>query len=285
MLKLQRIELDQTDRFGEGAHGSIFSGKFNNKQIAVKRVQLIDTDEREEGALQKLDHLNVVKLNHIENHDTFKYFALELCSASLDQLFLDESHLKKYRGPQLPDNFTVLFQLASGLEHIHSKNLIHRDIKPENVLIHIDSVQKVTMKWADFGLSKPVNDRGTFTLSGLKGTNNWMAPELLKDAATRTRGNVTSDVFGEGLVFGYYLSNGKHPYGTVVWEIPSNIVANNPVNIDEIQSSFARELIQKMLESDFKKRITSLEVVQHLQSIKIETNTIAGAPGNDKYLL
>ena len=157
---------------------------------------------------------------------------MELCSASLDQLFLDESNLKKYRGPQLPDNFTVLFQLASGLEHIHSKNLIHRDIKPENVLIHVDSVQKVTMKWADFGLSKPVNNRGTFTLSGLKGTNNWMAPELLKDSATRTRGNVTSDVFGEALVFGYYLSNGKHPYGTVVWEIPSNIVANNPVNID-----------------------------------------------------
>ena len=73
MLKLQRIELDPTDRLGEGAHGSIFSGKLNNERnIAVKRVQLIDTDEREEGALQKLDHLNVVKLYHIENDDAFK---------------------------------------------------------------------------------------------------------------------------------------------------------------------------------------------------------------------
>jgi serine/threonine protein kinase len=71
--------------------------------------------------------------------------------------------------------------LASGLEYIHSKKLIHRDIKPENVLISIDSTTElVTIKWADFGLSKFVNERGTFTLSGIKGTTNYFAPELLK---------------------------------------------------------------------------------------------------------
>ena len=164
---------------------------------------------------------------------------MELCSASLNQLFLDESHLKKYRGPQLPDNFTVLFQLASGLEHIHSKNLIHRDIKPENVLIHVDSVQKVTMKWADFGLSKPVNERGTFTQTRIGGTNNWRAPELLKqldDEETgiapveKRRGTVKSDVFSQGLVFGYFISDGKHLFG-IGRKIEKNIFKNKPVNL------------------------------------------------------
>ena len=175
----------------------------------------------------------------------FRYFALELCTASLDQLFLDDGHSKKYRGPKLPDNFTVLSQLASGLEHIHLRNFIHRDIKPENVLIHVDSDQKVTMKWADFGLSKPVNERGTFTLSGLRGTTNWMAPELLRDAATRTRGTIKSDVFGEGLVFGYFLTDGKHPFaGGLIWEIPANIAQNKPVNIDSKNVSFLRCQVQ-----------------------------------------
>ena len=54
-------------------------------------------------------------------------------------------------------------------------------------------------------------------------------------------------------------------------------------HITEIQSSFARELIHKMLESDFKKRITSLEVVQHLQSIKIEVKILS--PGKQNFLV
>ena len=58
----------------------------------------------------------------------------------------------------------ILLQLAKGLEYIHNKKLIHRDIKPQNVLICIDpGNQQVVMKWGDFGLSKQVNERGTFT--------------------------------------------------------------------------------------------------------------------------
>jgi serine/threonine protein kinase len=66
----------------------------------------------------------------------------------------------------------VFSQLASGLDYINPKKLIHRDIKPANVLIHVDpTTGQVTMKWADFGLSRSVNERGTFTInSGIKGT-------------------------------------------------------------------------------------------------------------------
>ena len=163
---------------------------------------------------------------------------MELCSASLNQLFLDESHSKKYRGPQLPDNFTVLFQLASGLKHIHSLKLIHRDIKPENVLIHVDSDEKVTMKWADFGLSKRVNERGTYTQTKIRGTMDWMAPELLEQLDEETgiapvekrRGTVKSDVFSQGLVFGYFISDGKHLFG-IGRKIEKNIFKNKPVNL------------------------------------------------------
>ncbi len=162
---------------------------------------------------------------------------MEVCDASMDQLFLDEKHAKKYRGPKLPCCFIVLLQLASGLEHIHSLKLIHRDIKPENVLIHVDSDEKVTMKWADFGLSKPVNERGTFTQTRIRGTMNWMAPELLEqleDEETgileKRRGTVKSDVFAQGLVFGYFIYDGKHIFG-VGRKIEQNITDDNPVNL------------------------------------------------------
>jgi len=160
---------------------------------------------------------------------------LELCDASLDQLFLMSDDPRKYKGPKLPHHFTVFLHLALGLEYIHSEKIIHRDIKPENVLISVDSAGLVTMKWADFGLSRSVNERGTCTLSGIKGTLNWFAPELLESLERNPkepgRGTVKSDVFALALVFGFLLLGGQHLYGTTV-QIPNNILKKEQVNME-----------------------------------------------------
>ena len=163
---------------------------------------------------------------------------MELCDASLDQIFLDANHPQKYKGPNLPHHFTVFLQLAKGLEYIHSKNLIHRDIKPGNVLIYIDSTDgQITMKLADFGLSKSVNERGSYTMnSGVKGTYTYLAPELLQklmqNEETLGRGTVKSDVYALALVFVYLLLKGHHLYGSNEIAIINNIVANKQVNIN-----------------------------------------------------
>ena len=135
-----------------------------------------------------------------------------------------------------------MYQLAIGLEHIHEKGLIHRDLKPENVLIWVSPENgQVLMKWADFGLSKSVNERGTYSMSGVKGTMEWLAPELLRllddarendqsEIEVRQRGTVKSDVFAEGLIFGYFLLRSLHPFGSRL-KINPNILSNKLVNL------------------------------------------------------
>lgn len=97
------------------------------------------------------------------------------------------------------------------------------------------------MKWVDFGLSRPVNQRGTFTMkSGITGTKNWYAPELLKlieefnqpKMARQWIGTVKSDVFAVALVFAYLLLQGEHLYGSNEYAIYGNIMKNEPVNMD-----------------------------------------------------
>ena len=39
----------------------------------------------------------------------------------------------------------------------------------------------VQMKLSDFGLAKRTSSRGTFSQSGVKGTWDWFAPEMLED--------------------------------------------------------------------------------------------------------
>jgi len=51
-------------------------GTLNQVPVAVKRIQLHDLEEsfqiREETAMRKLDHPNVVKLLHVEENEDFK---------------------------------------------------------------------------------------------------------------------------------------------------------------------------------------------------------------------
>jgi serine/threonine-protein kinase/endoribonuclease IRE1 len=144
----------------------------------------------------------------------------------------------------MPPAEDVLYQLAIGLEYIHKTGLIHRNLNPRNVLIWMNqTTNTVSMKWADFGFSKPVNERGSHSMSGLnRGTDNWYAPEILLikiqleeenegDKLTRLRGTVKSDVFAEGLIFGYYLLDGLHPYG-YRFQIQENILGDKPVNLE-----------------------------------------------------
>jgi serine/threonine protein kinase len=108
----------------------------------------------------------------------------------------------------------------------------------------VDSTgEKVLMKWADFDLSKPVNESGSHSISGLRGTKDWYAPEIYRmqsettstqseegenvENPIRPRGTVKSDVFSEGLVFAYYLLGGIHPFrGRYEHDTQINIIEN-----------------------------------------------------------
>jgi serine/threonine protein kinase len=78
--------------------------------------------------------------------------------------------------------------------------------------------------------------------SGIKGTRNWLAPELLKlisqfQQSEQPRGTVKSDVFAMGLVFAYLLLDGHYLYGSDDFKIPTNILDDDPVNEEENMNS------------------------------------------------
>ena len=159
----------------------------------------------------------------------------------MDQCFLKDNDPKKYKG-SLPSEAQVLYQLADGLNYIHSKQLIHREIKPENVLISVG--EPVLIKWSDFGLSKTTSaysrNGPSTTSTGIKGTQYWMAAEVLSLENNQSTsgadadvapGTVASDVFSSGCVYFSYLMNGLHLFGSKNL-IVANIMRGKPTNLN-----------------------------------------------------
>ena len=84
-------------------------------------------------------------------------------------------------------------QLLLGLEYLHTNGIAHRDIKGANVLV----ADNGTVKLADFGASKRISTQSS--TGGIKGTPQWMAPEVIKEQQT-DRGWKKADVWSGTLL-------------------------------------------------------------------------------------
>nr|CAG8535315.1 12960_t:CDS:2 [Entrophospora candida] len=198
-FKLNSLMITDTV-LGYGSHGTIvYKGSFEGKEVAVKRLLLdfYDIAHHEVSLLQESDdHPNVIRYYCKQQCDRFLYIALELCPASLHDFIergsmFEHAHLIESLHPS-----KILYQIISGLHHLHSIKLVHRDIKPQNILIAASKHKKTTKKKgvivyekskirvliSDFGLCKKLEgDSSSFhnTTNNIGGTIGWRAPELL----------------------------------------------------------------------------------------------------------
>lgn len=190
---------------GYGGHGTIvYKGVLDKRQVAVKRLLNMyhASADREISLLIESDgHPNVVRYFLKETRGEFVYLALELCDMSLDELIASLGKLRPSRKRSIEDAVgldeatkSLLFQIATGVRHIHSLRIVHRDLKPQNILLalknkpktadnggitsdapsdEIDAVRESFMnegyipKISDMGLGKQLAGQSSFGLSTL----------------------------------------------------------------------------------------------------------------------
>nr|XP_034191794.1 serine/threonine-protein kinase/endoribonuclease IRE1 isoform X2 [Osmia lignaria] len=210
VVKIGKITFDTGQVLGKGCEGTfVYRGEFDGRSVAVKRLlpDCFTFADREVALLRESDaHANVVRYFCTEQDRMFRYIALELAEATLQDYVAGKYDRRKISVK------SILRQATSGLAHLHFLDIVHRDIKPHNVLLSTPGPRgEVRAMISDFGLCKKLQlGRVSFSRrSGVTGTDGWIAPEMLNGSRT----TCAVDIFSLGCVFYYVLSDGKHPFG------------------------------------------------------------------------
>ena len=103
------------------------------------------------------------------------------------------------------DAVHVALNIARGLEHVHSRNIIHRDIKPDNILITRAGVAKLS----DLGLARRTDENSHLTATKQGFGTPWYMP--YEQGLNAKQADARSDIYALGATL-YHLVAGEVPF-------------------------------------------------------------------------
>jgi protein kinase A len=121
--------------------------------------------------------------------------------------------------------------IVSGLEYLHTNNIIHRDIKPENLVFDDRGYLRIT----DMGIAAKLRPENGSSTSGTPG---YMAPEVM----CRQNHGICVDYYALGVIC-FEAMYGKRPYiGHSRREIRDQILAKQvSIKRDEVPDDWSLE--------------------------------------------
>jgi len=126
--------------------GNIFSANYITKKVLreITVMRRITEMKCPDSLCRLIDIIAPTDFSKEENN--FIFVVMEYMKTDLKQL-MDSLREKSFTEKHL---LKVIYGILSGLNFLHSANVLHRDIKPSNILID----DNFNVKICDFGLSR-----------------------------------------------------------------------------------------------------------------------------------
>ena len=242
----------------ENCHYFLFLGYKNNKD------SLIYIEVNGSSYITKLLSKNENSLKYLGsyNNKIEKILVLEKCDLNYYELIKQREQAISIE--EIRNKFSKMNKL---FKEIQDRKIIHRDIKLENILIKYTNKEKTDyiIKLCDYGFGKIKDDDSLF--SGLKGTFETIAPEILLKKTNHYEDKV--DIFSLGVILFQLANNLRHPFGLYYPEIVVNYQKNFEKDNfvikfdDSIKDKPFIDLVSKMLKINPHNRLNWNSYFEH----------------------
>ncbi|EDQ87620.1 uncharacterized protein MONBRDRAFT_27170 [Monosiga brevicollis MX1] len=289
-LTVQMDELTfvrRIDKEAPGAFGEVWLCRFNDIDVAVKRLKghLADMDPslneeflNEIKFMRTLRHPNIVYFFGAGVHEEQSFLVLEYMGRGSLTKTLDNESI------DLPWSRRIAFarDAAAGMAFLHalSPPRIHRDLKSPNLLIS----QGWTLKVADFGTAKLAslvsNQEGNFlesnsdaisdmTMTKGVGTLLWTSPETLSGGHY----SLPADVYSFAIVM-WEIATRKLPWSELTrsWDVAAAVEEGRRPTVPAVPVKAFTDLMQACWDQEPSARPTFAQAEAMLKQISAESD-------------
>lgn len=227
--------------------------------------------ERECQLLSQVRHPNIVQFLgvHFQENAQSPVLIMEFLPMNLT------SCIKKYHKIPAEIVYSILFDIALGLNYLHSQltPIVHRDLSSNNVLL----TPNMSAKISDLGVARILNltPQQVSRMTRNPGTLAYMPPEVM---VADPKYDISIDQFSYGITMIHILS-GKWPepqIGQIIIKDGQMV----PVSEAQRRENFLTmigddhplmELILRCINNDPQKRANTREIVQQLEELVMKT--------------
>ncbi len=196
MSRIDKYEV--IEEIGRGGMGAVYKALHPQfkKIIAIKEVRadlatdpdILQRFEQEVELLAQLPtHPNIVTVRDALVWEGKLYIVMDYIAGETLSDLTHEASLDPERAA------TLLEQILSGLEAIHSRGIVHRDLKANNILIDHQGNAYIT----DFGIAEYTNKQSNAIVMA---TPRYAAPELIDARMRRGGTDQQVDIYAAGIL-------------------------------------------------------------------------------------
>ncbi|KAL6059456.1 Mast/stem cell growth factor receptor [Balamuthia mandrillaris] len=266
-------ELEFDEEIGRGCFGTVWRGTWRETTVAIKMFNSIMDSEmgkanfKAECEIMKhlRPHTNVMQLFGVSMEDGTPWcLVMEYLAQGNLLQFLQQQHSsktkKKTNATAERNKMAVRMarEIAAGMHHLHSENIVHRDLAARNILLTGD----LTVKVADFGLSTANSDEEQTETIPIR----WTPPEFFMHRTFDRK----SDVWSYGVLLWEIMNAGKTPYTNRKTEEVINAVVEGKIllRLDEDSPAVLRNIMAQCFRFDPEERPTFKDIVKMLKEDK-----------------
>ncbi|CRH01383.1 serine/threonine protein kinase KIN, putative [Plasmodium relictum] len=248
-----------TNKIGKGTFGEVCLGIhiYTYEIVAVKilnkkkLLQMISYDKivKEIEIHKKIDHNHICRFYEVHENRKNLYMILEyLPNGDLLTYIYKNNYINENKARR------ILYQLINAIEYLHKMHVVHRDLKPENILLDYNN----NVKLIDFGLSTIFSQNILLTTSC--GSPFYTSPEILLGNKYKAE---STDVWSLGIIL-FLLLNHKLPFNHNDLNKLFQKIIKGILHFESYVSLNAKNLIQNMLNINFKKRYSLNDIKNHI---------------------